>query len=76
MISGARAEIYGKDNLTQDTLTTVEELLEMSGAALFLYALTTCAVTSVRYWFVRAQPRGGRVADDISQRYATRTAPA
>jgi hypothetical protein len=39
MIGGARAEIYGKDNLVQDLLTTVEELFEMAGAALFVYAL-------------------------------------
>jgi hypothetical protein len=39
MVSAARAEVYGKNNLTQDVLTTVEELLEMSGAALFVYAL-------------------------------------
>ncbi|MDQ2913438.1 MAG: hypothetical protein M3T56_09300 [Chloroflexota bacterium] len=39
MIGGARAEIYGKENLVQDLITTVEELLEMAGAAVFVYTL-------------------------------------
>ncbi len=39
MVGGVRAEIYGKNNLIQDLLTTGEELLEMSGSALFVYTL-------------------------------------
>jgi hypothetical protein len=39
MISGRHHEIYGKANLAWVALTTTEELLEMLGGIVFLYAL-------------------------------------
>ena len=41
MISGNYSEFNGVGNLTYDFMTTVEELLEMFGAFIFIYALLT-----------------------------------
>ena len=39
MIGGLQADLHGTSNLTYSLLVTIEELLEMLGASLFLYAL-------------------------------------
>ncbi|WP_209402303.1 hypothetical protein [Pseudozobellia sp. WGM2] len=39
IIGGQHDEMYGKHNLTYSLLYTIEELLEMIGVAIFLYAL-------------------------------------
>jgi hypothetical protein len=38
-ISGKQASLHGEQNLTYHAIITVEELLEMSGVVLFIYAL-------------------------------------
>ncbi len=39
ILGGLQSDLYGESNLTYAAITTVEELLEMIGSALFLYAL-------------------------------------
>ena len=39
LIGGLQADVHGSKNLTYALITTTEELLEMLGIALFIYAL-------------------------------------
>ncbi len=43
MIGGVQASLYGEENLAYSLITTMEELLELSGLLVFIYALLSYA---------------------------------
>jgi hypothetical protein len=47
-LSGMHAEVHGENNIEYALIYTVEELLEMSGSVVFLYALITYIITSFK----------------------------
>jgi heme exporter protein D len=48
MVNGHYDELYGHHNLTYQLMTAFEEFLEMVGIAVFVYALTSYMVNTVR----------------------------
>jgi hypothetical protein len=45
MVNARYADLYGFKNLTYQLMTAVEEFLEMSGIAIFIYALMSYVAT-------------------------------
>ncbi|PCJ94921.1 MAG: hypothetical protein COA50_11100 [Flavobacteriaceae bacterium] len=56
-LSGMHAEIHGFDNITYYIMYTIEELLEMSGAIVFLYALLHYITKEFKNFEVMFKPK-------------------
>lgn len=53
MVAGVYDNIYGMDNIVIAALTSIEEFMEMSAIAIFIYALLTYMDTYLKGWSVK-----------------------
>lgn len=53
MVAGIYDNIYGMDNIVIAALTSIEEFMEMSAIAIFIYALLTYMNTYLKGWSVK-----------------------
>lgn len=55
MVAGIYAEDSGEQNIVIAALTSIEEFMEMSGIAIFIYALLTYINTHLKGWSVKIE---------------------
>lgn len=59
-IGGMHAEVHGESNLTYALMYTVEELLEMTGSVVFLYALLTYITLNFKNFHLEFTPKANQ----------------